>query len=264
MTSNSTAGIKSCLYKGRVSHRRFTPGRNGFTYSLYMLYVDLAELPDLLDPFWLWSARRPALAWFRRADHYGDPSIPLDTAIRELVAEKTGRRPEGPIRLLTHFRYFGHCFNPISIYYCFDDNEKLTQIVLEVSNTPWKEQRCYVLEAGPGDKAIHRNQFGKTLHVSPFMPMDMRYDCRYRVPGQRLNLSLANWLAGKKVFDAHLDLEQLPLTAASLRRSLISDPLATLRVTSLIHWQAFRLWCKRTPLFPHPGKLRAEGVAPHE
>lgn len=228
-----------------------------------MMYLDLAELPAVFDPYWLWSARRPAPAWFRRADHHGDPRQDLDTAIRDLVAGKTGERPTGPVRLLTHLRYFGYVFNPISIYYCFDTAEQLRQLVLEVSNTPWRETRCYVL---PADSAAQQ-EFAKTLHVSPFMPMDMHYRCRHRPPGETLNFALENWQGSTRVFDAHLDLRRAPLTAPNLRRALARDPLMTLRVTSLIHWQAARLWWKRTPLFPHPGKPRtapAEGVGRHE
>lgn len=104
--------MHSCIYEGRVSHRRFQPIRHDFRYSLAMLYLDLAELPELFDPFWCWSARGPAPLWFRRADHYGAADRPLDASIRELVAAEAGFRPTGPIRLLTHLRYFGYGFNP--------------------------------------------------------------------------------------------------------------------------------------------------------
>ena len=70
--------MHSCIYQGHVSHRRFLPVRHDFRYGIFMLYVDLAELPELFDRFWLWSARSPAPAWFRRADHYGEATEPLD------------------------------------------------------------------------------------------------------------------------------------------------------------------------------------------
>lgn len=244
--------MHSCIYRGHVSHRRFHPVRHDFRYGLLMMYVDLAELPRVLDPYWLWSARTIAPAWFRRGDHLGDPGLPLDEAVRKLVAETAGFRPAGPIRLLTHFRYFGYCFNPLSAFYCFDPAGELEAVVLEVSNMPWRETQPYVLTGG---RSIANGgfsfEFGKTLHVSPFMPMDMHYRCRLAPPGERLALALENWREGSRRFDAHLSFERLPLRSGTLARVLATDPLATLRVTALIHWQALKLWRKRVPVYDH-------------
>ncbi|MEI2421818.1 DUF1365 family protein, partial [Arthrospira platensis SPKY2] len=106
-----------------------------------MVCLDLAELDTVFRGRWLWSTQRPALAWLRREDHLGDPAHSLDESVRRLVAERTGRRPAGPIRLLAHLRYFGHCFNPVSFYYCYDAaGERVETIVAEVNNTPWGER----------------------------------------------------------------------------------------------------------------------------
>jgi DUF1365 family protein len=245
--------VHSCIYTGEINHRRFTPNRNRFSYRLHMFYLDLAELPELFDGYPLWSARGTAVASFKRADHVGELAVSLDETIRARVEKETGRRPDGPIRLLTHLRYFGYCFNPISVYYCYDSTGELINTVLEVSNTPWKERHCYVLSAD-GKQPIQRHDFAKAFHVSPFMGLDMQYRCLLRPPGERLNFALQNWREGRKLFDAHLNLRREPINAESLRRCLLSDPLMTLRVSSLIHWQAIKLWCKRTPLYPHPTK----------
>ena len=111
--------MNSCVYVGAVRHRRFAPVRHDFRFGMFMMYLDLSELPRVFARRWLWSARRPALAWFRRADYLGDPAVPLDDAVRDLVGLRTGRRPAGPVRLLTHLRYFGYVQNPVSFYYCF-------------------------------------------------------------------------------------------------------------------------------------------------
>lgn len=138
--------MRSAIYKGQVRHRRFAPAHHQFEYGLFMMYLDLDELPGLFDRYWLWSARRYAPAWFRRSDYHGDGRKPLDAAIRELVAERTQLRLAGPIRILTHLRYFGHTFNPISLYYCFDEKDtRVDAVVAEVTNTPWGERHCYVL-----------------------------------------------------------------------------------------------------------------------
>ena len=244
--------MHSCIYQGRVSHRRFAPVRHDFRYRVRMLYLDLAELPELLDPFLSWSARRPAPAWFRRADHYGDPAVPLSTAILDLVERSTGFRPAGQVYLLTHLRYFGYCFNPLSVYYCHGADGSLEAVVLEVSNMPWREMHPYVLTRGePIANGGFRFGFAKAFHVSPFLPMDMEYRCSLAPPGPRLALALENWRQGRRTFDAHLDFERTPLTGRSLAAALATDPLATLRVTALIHWQALKLWRKRAPVYDH-------------
>jgi DUF1365 family protein len=254
--------MNSCIYAGSVRHRRFAPVANEFRYRLFMLYLDLGELDRVFDGYWLWSARRPAPAWFRRADHYGDPALPLDRCIRDLVARETGRRPAGPIRLLTHLRYFGYCFNPVSFYYCFDEHDTVEHVVMEVNNTPWGEMHCYVLPrpAGASGESL-RFDFDKTFHVSPFLPMDMTYRSRLTLPRERLFVGLENWREGGKVFDAHLALDRRPITHAGMARQLALDPLVTARVIALIMWQALKLWAKRAPFYGHrPAAGPAAGV----
>ncbi len=258
--SSGTRG--SAIYTGMIRHRRMQPAAHAFDYRVCMLYLDLAELPQVFDGSWLFSARRRALAEFRRADHLGDTAVPLDQAVRELVEERCGRRPVGPIRLLTHLRYFGYVFNPVSFYYCFDSSgAEVEFIVAEVNNTPWGERHCYVLEAGqpgPGSAAAQRRQLrfqpAKAMHVSPFMPMDTAYDWRFAAPGKCLSVHMANLQDGKKMFDATLSMQHRAITPAALAWVLISYPLMTLKIMAAIHWQALRLWLKKCPVYDHPDK----------
>src|SRR5688572_21040647 len=127
--------MHSCIYTGWVRHRRYAPARNDFRYRLFMMYLDLNEVPAVFDRFWCWSATRPALARFKREDYHGDSALPLDSAIRRTVRDVTGRLPTGPIRLLTHLRYFGYSFNPVSFYYCFDAaDSRVETIVAGITN----------------------------------------------------------------------------------------------------------------------------------
>jgi DUF1365 family protein len=245
----------SAIYRGMVQHRRLRPRLHYFRYSLFMLYLDLDELPELFDQSRWYSARSRAPARFCREDHLGDPDLPLSHCVRELVEQRTGRRPQGPIRLLTHLRYFGYCFNPASFYYCFDqDGETLECIVVEVNNTPWGEQHCYVLDAASdfGSDGLHRWQADKRMHVSPFMPMDLQYDFRMTRPGEFLAVYMQNQENGALVFDAGLNLQRQDISARTLRNALLRFPFMSLRVIIAIHWQAFRLWLKGTPIFTHP------------
>ena len=231
--------MQSCLYEGVVRHVRRAPLRHAFAYRLAFLYLDLAELPGAL------AGARP-FARFRRADHLGDPREPLADSVRALVAARLGRRPTGPIRLLTLPRVLGCAFNPISLYFCWDPaGARLDALVAEVTNIPWLERHVYVVEG-------QSCRSEKALHVSPFMAMDYTYAWRIRPPGRRLALSIANERGGRREFTATLALQRHELSPASLRRALARQLLAPARVVAAIHWQAFRLWWKGVPVHAHP------------
>ncbi len=249
--------MHSALYVGRLRHRRFDPIPHSFDYGICMAWLDLSELNDVFRDRWLWSTKRPALAWFRRADYLGDPRIPLEEAVRERVQRDTGKRPAGPIRMLTHLRTFGHCFNPVTFYYCYNSaGDRIETIVAEITNTPWNERHAYVLSAPEGAEQNEklRFQFGKSFHVSPFMPMNIGYDWRFTSPGARLAVHMKNQRANATVFDATLSLQRQEITTASLANALARFPFATLQVLVRIYWQALRLRAKRVPFHIHPDK----------
>jgi DUF1365 family protein len=229
-----------------------------FRYRLFFMFLDLAELPTLFDIHPLWSYERPNIAVFLRRDHFGDPSIPLDQAVRDLVEEKLGRRPVGRICLLTHLRYFGHCFNPASFYYCYDKQDtRVDTIVVEIHNTPWRERHCYVLGAEQNEHPIkdwRRYRLAKSFHVSPFIDIDIRYDWRFRVPGDTIRVHMIDYEKGAKLFDASLALQRRPLNRQALTLVLLKYPAMTVKVITLIYWQALRLILKKTPFFTHPNK----------
>ncbi len=242
----------SAIYEGTVRHRRFAVRGHELRHRLALAYIDLDELPELLGGRLL--APRPGLVRFRRGDYLGASSTPLADAVRDTVKAQTGTRPEGPIRLLTHLRTCGHCFNPVSFYYCLDPAGKTVQSVLaEVTNTPWGERHAYVLAPRAGSSStVLSGSLAKALHVSPFMGMDHRYEWRLTAPAQTLSIHIASHRDGQLAFDATLALRRRELTRAALARVTARYPLATLRVLALIYAHGVALKLKGVPLHPHP------------
>lgn len=251
--------LASAVYEGTVRHRRRAPHAHAFTYRVAQLLLDLDEVESVFADRWLWSSRRRNVAEFRRSDYLGPVDLPLADAVRERVRQHTGARPGGPVRLLTHLRYFGYVFNPVSFYYCYaPDGRTLETVVAEITNTPWSERHAYVL---PVDAAATRGRafewaFPKRFHVSPFMPMDRDYRWRFTAPGDDLHVHMDVLRDGEPEFDATLALARRPLTGASLARVLWRYPAMTARVMTAIHWQALKLWLKRNPVHDHPRTLR--------
>jgi len=255
----------SKLYIGKVMHHRHLPTSHRFSYSIFMLYLDLDELPSLFDRYWLWSARGFNLAQFRRQDHlHGDAC--LKSTVLDLVEHQTGNRPAGKVCLLTHLRYFAYVMNPVSFYYCFDeDNQSLQAIVAEVHNTPWGEQHAYVLEANKFSEnasgALYQFEHDKSFHVSPFLPMDMRYHWRVSGPSEKLSVFIENWQAldqsheAQRVFNVGMQLRRRSISSASLAKCLLTFPLMTLKVAGAIYYQALRLWLKKIPIYHKPKRL---------
>jgi DUF1365 family protein len=249
--------MHSCIFAGQVSHRRSDP-EHAFRYRLFMMYLDLAELPELFADRWFWSTTRRAPARFQRANYMGDPNESLEASVRNLVETETGTRPRGPIRLLTHLTYFGYCFNPISIYYCFDQaDSRVETIVAEVRNTPWGERHCYVLRDSEnlGNEATRRFESTKQLHVSPFMDMNTRYSWLLTQPSDNLVVRIGSRYQEKATFGASLILRRQEITTRSLARALALYPFMTFKVTAAIYFQALRLRLKGCRFHPHPKKL---------
>jgi len=247
--------MESCFYEGTVVHRRLTPLARTFPFRLFMTYVDLSELDTAFGRRGLWSTRFPAVARFRRRDYLGDPQVPLDESVRRLVEARIGRRPDGPIRLLTNFRTFGFTMNPVSFYYCFDaDGRNVKTLVAEVRNTPWNERHCYVVDCtSPCDSSDALPECAKRMHVSPFLEMGMTYRWRVAAPGERLALAIENHAEDGMPFQVDLALRRVPISARSKLRMLIRYPLLTWFIFLRIYLEAWRVWRLGVPFVPHPG-----------
>ena len=240
------------LYSGTLRHARYTPKKHVFSYKVFMPFVELQSLETLTARLPLWSAKRWAPARFLRKDFLGQETMPLVDAVRHRIHEETGCQHTGPIYLLANWRYFGYQNNPIAVYYCYDTaGEQLEYVVAEVTNTPWGERHSYVLKA-PGANAPLATEFDKSLHVSPFNPMNMTYRWHSNAPDDELTIQIALFEQDQRVFDAVLSLTAAPLDARSAPRAVLTYPLMTIKVVAGIYWEALRLFLKGVSLHAHP------------
>ena len=249
--------IESAIYKGTIRHRRFSPVSHQFSYQLTMLMLDLDRIEQELNfpPFV--GVKYPALGWFRRSDYVGNPQDNLKKHVLDKVEKNCGTRPDGKVLLLTHLRYWGFIMNPIAVFYCYNKDQILQSVALQVTNTPWKEKILYVVSM-EGAGRNHQSRFSKSMHVSPFNPMEMEYLLRLQPPANKLFFHLENHVDGKPVTDATMTFQRHPFSIRRLVGLTLRQPSMTAKVGLGIYWQALRLWIKGMPFYNHPGTAESK------
>ena len=250
----------AALYVGTLRHRRFAPVAHEFRYPVFMVLLDIDRIPEAMRASHLTGYNRWNWATFDERDHFGDPRQPLRQRLSADAARHGLTLPAGRILLLTHLRYLGYCFNPVSFFYCHDTSDRLVRVMAEVNNT-FGGSHNYWLAPGdapalPGDAAAATGSFRaaskKSLYVSPFLETDMAYGFAFNRPGPQLTAHIDVRRAATKVLDATLTLREQPWQAATIRRTLLQYPWMTARVMAAIHWQALRLWWKGVAVVPRP------------
>lgn len=240
---------------GTLMHRRVAPVHHQFQYALYMSLVDLDDTAADANEVWL------SLRQFCAEDYLSDvndepcaSAADVKRTAQGLVAEHIGKPVSGKVFLLTHLRQWGLCFNPVSFYFCIDKQSQLIAIVAEITNTPWGERYQYVLHTGDSGKAPHELQFefDKSFHVSPFMPMALKYRWSFKLCDQALQINMNLIKGAESVFSALLKLNILGNDHKCYKYSLLRFPLMCHRVLLRIYWQALLLKIKKIPFYKHP------------
>jgi DUF1365 family protein len=248
--------MNSAIYTGTLGHARSRPTRHEFRYPAVVFYLDLDELDSLARTLRLFGVNRRNLVSFHDADHWDGKPRATRPKLERFARANGIELDGGKIFLLTQCRVLGYVFNPVSFYYCHDSGGSLRAIVAEVNNT-FGERHCYWLdertrEAAADVSGVERHRTAKRMHVSPFVSMDAVYTFRFAPVGDLLSVHISETEHGEQFFDAHLSGRRRPLDDRGLAAMLLRRPFSTFRVTTAIHWQAFRLWRKGVPFYRQP------------
>jgi uncharacterized protein len=270
--------MNSRIYECHVMHARFIPKPHRFVYRIFMLAIDLDELPALHRRLHLFSVNAPNLYSFRETDFLptteplhnqspnpvchliGDKPSGASSSLKSrvlafLAARGTDLGPGGRIELVTLPRVFGYLFNPVSFYFCYDSSGTCIASISEVTNT-FREMKPYFLGPETFVSAASARTAGsfhlrtpKNFYVSPFSDVDVAFDFNLRPPTEKLSVQIDDYVGPDRTLTSTLTGPSRPLTDARLAWFTLKYPLITLRIISLIHWHALLLWFKKIPWF---------------
>ncbi len=242
------AQASAALYECRITHVRTSPLRNAFTYDSYQWLVDLDDLPRISR--WL-----QPLASFRSADHLGDPQRGIRDNVDRYLARHQIDLGGGRITMLTHARVLGHAFNPLTVYWCHNADGTLECVIAEVHNT-YRQRHCYLLRTDSRGRA----EVAKEFYVSPFFPVDGRYQMTLPEPGTRLGLTIVLHRPGSPPFVASVHGSRRGAGPSALLLAAARHPWSTAAVTARIHWQGVQLYARGLRVAARPAHAPQEGV----
>lgn len=253
MTNSKEKPVSLKLFQGTVSHARFSPKKLFFRYDIRQIWINIGQLDEIDQISRWWSNDKPNLVQFSRQNY-----LPSDKSLYDEVCStikrQTGNDFSGEAYLLANLSYWGHCFNPVVFFCCYEDN-RLAYLIAEVHNTPWNERFCYVHHTAKHNAdhhGTHVAEFEKSFHVSPFMPMNLKYQWRYKIDHESFNITMKLSQEEKIIFNATMCLKGTQLTQNQANLLPFRYPLACITILAAIYWQAFRLWWKKVPIYPHP------------
>jgi len=237
--------MNSCLYECTVMHRRLAPKKHEFVYRIFLFLFDLDELPEIERRVPFFSVNAPNLYSLRDEDYFQFHSRGIRKNLETFLATQNLPVRPARVQLLTLPQLLGYTFNPVSVFFCFDEKDRPLTSVIQVGNT-FGELKPYLVPCDPAGTGFHI-RVAKNYYVSPFSELDLEFDFRFDPPGRRLRLAIDDYRGGERVLISTVTGAREELTTANLMRFSIRFPLVTLKVIFLIHWEALRLWLKKIP-----------------
>ena len=232
----------SSIYNGKVIHKRFKPKEHFFKYSVFSLLIDLSELNQLDKEIKFFSFNKFNLISFYEKDHGSRNGSSLVAWVKKNLEANNIHFKDIKIKLLCYPRIFGYVFNPLSVFFIYNSNEKLISILYEVKNT-FGEQHTYIFKV-VDDFKIFQHNCSKKFHVSPFIEMDCNYFFRILKPEDKMSVIIDQYQANEKILYASQDGKRVDFNSKELLKSYLKHPLMTFKIISAIHFEAFKLWTK--------------------
>ena len=234
--------MTSSIYNGTVIHKRFKPKTHYFKYSVFSLLIDLSELETLDKKIKFFSFNKFNLISFFEKDHGSRDGSSLIKWVKKNLYENNIQYNNITIKLLCYPRIFGYVFNPLSVFFIYDNNEKLISILYEVKNT-FGEQHTYIFKV-ENDSKLFQHNCAKKFHVSPFIEMNCNYFFRILKPGEKISIIIDQYQINEKILYASQDGSRANFNSKELLKSYLKHPLMTFKIISAIHYEAFKLWTK--------------------
>ena len=234
--------MTSAIYNGTVIHKRFKPKVHFFKYKVFSLLIDLSELDYLSKNIKFFSHNKFNLVSFYEKDHGNRDGSSLILWVKKNLEENNINSENVRIKLLCYPRILGYVFNPLSVFYIYDADEKLICILYEVKNT-FGEQHTYIFKVN-NDQNLYQHNCSKKFHVSPFIEMNCKYFFRLLKPGEKISVIIDQYQTDEKILYASQDGQRVDFNTKELIKSYLKHPLMTFKIISAIHFEAFKLWIK--------------------
>ena len=232
----------SYIYSGNVVHKRFKPKIHFFKYKVFSLLIDLSELELLDKNLKIFSYNKFNIVSFYDRDHGARDGSSIKEWVIDNLKKNNIDNENIQIKLLCYPRIFGYVFNPLSVFYIYDNNSNLISVLYEVKNT-FGEQHTYIFKTDI-DQNLIQHKCKKKFHVSPFIEIDCIYFFRLLKPGKKISVIIDQNDKEGKILYASQDGVRSEMTNANFIKSYLKHPLMTFKIILAIHFEAFKLWSK--------------------
>ncbi len=246
--------LKPGFAEGFVIHNRLKPKPHRFKYDMCWCVFDLDEMDQWMSQARYWKHNGWSVFSLKDKDYVNADEKPIGEKIKFYLLNQTKQAFLGNVYLFTHPRFLGYGFNSVSFYFCYQNNQ-LAYIISEINNTPWGEKKLYLHDCKSATKEINGHylfEFKKQFHISPFVSMDIDYSWDFFVDEKNIKVKMALHQQDVNILNVVLDTNITPYMDNSLNQFPLRRLFQPWKMSLGIYWQAFKLWLKKTPLFPHP------------